>query len=166
MAELLAYLGIADKKDYYQWCLGHHPDRCPDDPRATHQFQIVSDAWAQTTRAKTPEPELTLEEKIALWSKGLCRAPVKGTMGDLCWRRPVKGSERCFYHQPGTAHMHYVDNYPMLFFSSTYDFYKERDETICVARLPNGLFCTSYRADNSLYCRKCGGPGRPRSRSF
>jgi hypothetical protein len=165
MAELLAFLDIANKKDYHRWCLGNHPDRS-DDPEAKRRFQIVSGAWSQETRAKTPEPELTEEEQIDLLSRGRCRAPVKDTVGNVCWRRPVNGSNRCFYHQPGTAHMHYVDDTPMFFFAASHNIYRERDESTCVARLSNGRFCTLWRAKNSLYCSKCGGPRRPRSRSF
>lgn len=163
MTELLAYLGLGTKKEYHQWCRAHHPDRNHGDPIATHRFQIVSGAWTKVHRLEVA-PELTEEERVALLRRGKCGVHVRGVSGEFCHRRPLKGSDRCFYHQPGTAHMAFVDDDdPSRVFGLLHDFRRERDDDMCTARLGNGKFCTGFRAkERSLYCRACS----PRRRRF
>jgi len=164
MVELLAYLGIGGPKEYHRWCLAHHPDRNLGDPTATRRFQVVSQAWAKVHKPE-PELELTEEERSALVRRGRCNARVKE---GVCWRRAAKGSEWCFYHQPGTAHMAFVDDplFPEHFFGINYDYYRPRDDNMCTAKLDNDKFCTGWRRRGSLYCYACDRrPGRRRHNS-
>jgi len=167
MAELLVYLGLGTKKEYHQWCLENHPDRNQADPTATRRFQIVSESWNkvhQPSRLEV-EPELTDEERLALLKRGKCGVYVKEVSDEYCRKNPLKGSDRCFYHQPGTAHMAFVDDYPTRIFGLLHDYHPERSDDMCSARLENGKFCTGYRfKKESLFCPTCS--KNPRRRRF
>lgn len=160
----MAFLRINSKKAYHQWCKKNHPDRNQDDPTATERFQIVSAAWAKQYPLKVMvDPELTEEEKIALYKQGRCGVPVKGVKWGCCRRLPAKGSKFCYYHQPGTAHAAFIDDSPSRMFGLFYGFQRERTDNMCTARLENGMFCTQFRfSDKSLYCWKCAESPRRR----
>lgn len=159
MSELLEYLNIRSKKDYHGWCVSNHPDRSAD-PDATRRFQIVSQTWKKSTVPinivilKDDDVEDVLH----------CTAHVDGTVGNRCWRRRETGSDKCFYHQPGTAHMSFVDDIPYFFFAASSTMHFERNGNTCTARLLNDRFCNKHRTTGSLFCRACS-KRRPRYNS-
>lgn len=167
MAELLAYLEIGTKKEYHEWCRHHHPDRNPE-PSATRRFQIVSRAWSQAHAASSdPEPKLTEDDSYALFRKHRCTARVAGTVNGVCWRKAVADTAHCYYHQPGTAHMAFVDDRPDFFFGINHTPLLRSDKT-CRARLDNGKLCTGWSGVGKLYCFHCEHrkPGRRRCNSI
>lgn len=170
MAELLEYFEIMDERSYHKWCLQHHPDRRPNDPDASRQFQIVSKAWHEKKDAPCRVVYMTqqdlddLSARVAAMDRR-CKACVKGTVSDRCWRYPVVGTEYCFYHQPGTAHTAFVDDHASLFFAASSTMHFDRSDKTCTARLSNNRFCNRFRSEKSLYCRACQRQ-RPRCNSI
>lgn len=126
----------------------------------------MSGAWAQSCRLAAPVPELTEQERRELARRGRCAARVPGTVDDVCWRKVVGDTAHCYYHQPGTAHMAFVDDRPDFFFGVGHGPLPRSDST-CRTRLGNGKFCTGWCGAGNLYCFSCDRrrPGRRRCNS-
>lgn len=167
MSALLDYLNIADKKSYQKWALDNHPDKRPLDPDAARKFQEVSAEWQkQQVRLKrksetpyhpsSPRPakEPSFNEFMARMHSSLnkhCKQPVAGVAGGMCLRERNNG-DYCFWHQPGTDHLKFVDEPDTDFFGKLFDIQGDRTAETCEERCANGKFCHGKKARGETSC--------------
>jgi hypothetical protein len=124
-------------------------------PPSSHRKRPHPTSYTAPPKAKWSDPfmanRMSAEELRNMYA-GTTRCGVKITgapFGSCCLHR-LPGKKTCFYHEPETDHLRFVDR-PGMFTNLIYS-WKARTSNMCTVKATSGRFCTKNKMKGKEEC--------------